>query len=200
MNGSEPVAKWVSSNWLKPVWYLFRCVFGLVVDEIAVATKAIKPTLDFIKLQDGKEYPEYADLTIEGKKVVEKFVKVREECDNAALRMIHLESAVQLVFYLTLLLFQVHEVPLLELNYNESTLNVATGKWILGLLWLLLKTMLSGYSTFSPIFRALRKDSYKLSGSAPSISQFICVTFNLLLDLMTSACITFLAWFFIQME
>ena len=179
--------------WLKPFWFFYRLVFGLLSDEISLATRAIKPTLYFIGLQDRKEYPEYSDLTEEGRKVVRRFFEIQEETEKAALRMIHLESSVQLVFYLTLLLFQLHEAPLLALNYNEPRLNVATFKWIIGLVGFLLKTMLSGYSTFSPIFRTLRKDSYKLRGLAPSILQFICVTLNLLLDLMTSACVAFLA-------
>ena len=90
--------------------------------------------------------------------------------------MIHLESSVQLTFYLTLLLFSLHDVPLLDINYNLRQSNLASLKWILGLIWLLVKTLLSGYSTFAPILKILKKYSYRSTGAPPSVMQYICLT------------------------
>ena len=124
--------------------------------------------------------------------VVKKFTESRERVDDLALKMIHLESSVQLTFYLTLLLFNAYDVPLLNMNFNDQRLNFASTKWILGLIWFLVKTIMSGFSTFGPIFRILQKDSYTLTGSAPSIVQFICLTITVLVDLWFAAGIAFL--------
>ena len=123
---------------------------------------------------------------------VKKFCDLKEKEDKFKLNMIHLESSIQLVFYLTLLLFNVYEVPLLNMNYNDQRINIAPTKWILGLIWFLVKTILSGFSTYSPVFRILKKDSYTRTGSAPSVTQYICLTITVLLDLWFAAGITFL--------
>ena len=39
----------------------------------------------------------------------------------------------------------------------------------LGLIFLLIKTTLSGYSTFKPVFTTLRKDSFATKGQPPSV-------------------------------
>ena len=174
------------------VWFLVNCVFCIIIEEVEIALKSYRPTANFINLQREKENSKYEDLTEEEKKTVKKFFDVQEERDVFTLKMIHLESSVQLTFYLTLLLFSLHEVPLLENNYNESQLNLASTKWVLGLIWFIVKTLLSGYSTFSPVLRILKKDSYRLTASAPSIAKYICLTVNMLLDLCFAAGTTFL--------
>ena len=176
----------------KWVWFIVNSVFGIVIEEIEMAVKAYRPTANFFNLQRRHENAKFDDLTEEDKKVVKKFFDVREEQDVFTLKMIHLESSVQLTFYLTLLIFSLYEVPLLDKNYNESQLNWASAKWVLGLIWFIVKTLLSGYSTFSPILRVLKKDSYRLTVSAPSIPQYICTTINVLLDLGFEAGLAFL--------
>ena len=116
-------------------------LLGLLIEEITVAIECIDPTIEVIKLQKDKNYPEYKSLTSDEKDIVKKFAKVREKADRMMLKMIHLESAVQLVFYLILLLVNLNEVPLMELNYNEPTPNWASTKWVLGLILFLLKTL-----------------------------------------------------------
>ena len=176
----------------KVVWFLIDCIFGLLFEEFYLAKKSYKPTARFFKLNEREENTKYKNLTEEEKIVVKKFCAVMEEQDKLILKMIHLESSVQLTFYLTLLLFNVYEVPLLNLNYSDEQLNIAPTKWILGLIWFLVKTILSGFSTFSPILRILKKDSYSYAGSAPSITQYICLTVTVLLDLWFAAGIAFL--------
>ena len=132
------------------------------------------------------------NLTEKEKTIVKKFFDRREKDDFFKLKMIHLESSVQLNFYLTLLIFSLYDAPLLDKNYKESQLNVASTKWILGLIWFIVKTLLSGYSTFSPILRILKKDCYRLTGLTPSIAKYICQTLNVLLDLCFAAGMTFL--------
>ena len=183
-------------NWASAIpsfiWFIFNCVFGLFMEEVVMAFKCIKPTLEVAKLKKDKEYPEYKRLTDKETKLVQNFFNVLEEADHFALKMIYLESSVQLVFYLTLLVVNFHEEPLMELNYNEPTLNLASSKWILGLIWLFFKTLLSGYTTFSSIFRSLRKDTYKSTGSAPNIIQYISVVLSVLLELSFATIINFL--------
>ena len=157
------------------------------------AIECISPTIKVIKLQEDKEYPEFKSLNFEDRQKVKDFVKAREKIDNLSFKMIHLESSVQLVFYLVILLANLNETPLIELNYNESTVNVASTKWILGLLWLLLKTGLSGYTTFSPIFMAMKKNSYKSTQSAPSIFHYVVVVLGVIVELMFSGCVSFLS-------
>ncbi len=176
----------------KLVWFFINCVFGLVIEEVEMAIKSFRPTAKFIELQREKENPKYEDLTEEEKQTVKKFFDAREEGEIFTLKMIHLESSVQLTFYLTLLLFSLNETPLFDKNYNESQLNLASAKWVLGLIWFIVKTLLSGYSTFSPVLRILKKDSYRLTASAPSITKYICLPVNMLLDLCFEAGITFL--------
>ena len=159
----------------KWVWFFVNCIFGIVIEEVEMAIKSFRPTAKFINLQREKENPKFEDLTEEEQKAVKTYFDGREEGDIFTLKMIHLESSVQLTFYLTLLLFGLYEVPLLDKNYNESQLNLASAKWVLGLIWLIVKTLLSGYSTFSPVLRILKKDSYRLTVSAPSIAKYICL-------------------------
>ena len=118
-----------------------------------MAVKSYRPTANFFNLQKRIVNKKFEDLTDEDKKIVRKFFAVREDEDAFTLKMIHLESSVQLTFYLILLLFSLYEIPLLDKNFNESQLNFASVKWIFGLIWFILKTLLSGYSTFYPILR-----------------------------------------------
>ena len=166
------------------------------MEEIVMAIECINPTIEVIKLKKGKKYPDYNSLTTDQIKTVETFVKGRDKADSLALKMIHLESSVQLVFYLTLLIANLNEIPVLELKYDEPIVHLASIKWIVGLIWFLLKTLLSGYTTFSCIFRSLRNDSYRLTGSAPSIVQYISLTINTLLDLWFAAVMTFLEGYY----
>ena len=177
---------------LKLVWFLVNSVFGIALEEIELALKSYRPTANFFNLQRRNENAKFDDLRGEDKKIVTNFFDAQEKQDVFMLKMIHLESSVQLTFYLALLLFSLYEVPLLEKNYNESQLNLASAKWVLGLIWFIVKTLLSGYSTFSPILRTLKKDSHRLTASAPSIPQYICTTLNMLLDLCLAAGMTFL--------
>ena len=174
---------------------MLNCVFGLLMEEIIMVTEYIHPTSKIAKLRTDKQYPEYKTLSSAEKKIVQNFVNVREKADNFKLKLIHLESSVQLVFYLTLLVVNINEVPLLELNYKETKLEMASVKWIFGLIWFFLKTLLSGATTFAPIFTMLKKDSYKSKGAAPNIRQYVCVTVEVILELIFSAGVTFLEWF-----
>ncbi len=170
----------------KWVWFLVNSVFGILITEMEIALKSFRTTADFMNLQARRQNDKYEDLTLDEKKIVKQFFDALEEKDSFALKMIHLESSVQLTFYFTLLTFTLHDVPLFDL------LNMASVKWILGLIWLILKTMLSGYSTFAPILRILKKDCYRLTAASPRITQYICLTINTLLDLWFAAGITFL--------
>ena len=185
--------KWIRVP--KGIRILVNCTFGLLLEEIQLATKSYKPTSEFIKLKQQDENKKYEDLTADERKIVKRFCDAKEDGDNLKLKMIHLESSVQLTFYLTLLLFNVYEVPLLNMNYNEQQPNIAATKWVSGLIWFLVKTILSGFSTFGPILRILQKDSYLITGSAPSIMQYVCLTMSVLLDLWFAAGISFLEWF-----
>ena len=176
----------------KWIWFPVNSVFGILIDEIGMAVQLYRPTADFLNLQKEKENAKFEDLTEDEKKIVKKFFDAQEKYDAFMLKMIHLESSVQLTFYLTLVLFSLYEVPLLEKNYNESQLNWASVKWILSLILFILKTLLSGYSTFSPILKILKKDSYKLTSSAPSIFKYVYQTINVLFDLLVASGMAFL--------
>ena len=162
------------------------------MDEILMAIECIKPTIEVINLRKENQYPKYESLTLDERKTVKKFVKVREKADDFSLKMIHLESSVQLVFYLTLLIANLNEVPLMEMNYNLRIPNLATTRWIFTLMWFFLKTLLSGLTTFSSIFKKLKTDSYKSTGCAPSIIKYIFVVLGVITDLMFSATTCFL--------
>ena len=151
-------------------------------------------TSKFIKMREQEPDSKYEDLTAEEKEVVKKYFDFREEEDYFSLKLIHLESSVQLTFYLTLLVFSLFDERLMDKNYQEEQLNAASTRWIFGLIWLIIKTLLSGYSTFAPILRIMKKESYLLKASAPSIVEYICATINMLLDLLFAAGMTFLEW------
>ena len=176
----------------KWAWFFFNSIFSILIEEIEMAINLYQPTAKFFNLQRRKKNAKFDDLTEEERKIATKFFHAREKADVLTLKMIHLESSVQLTFYLTLLLFSLYEVPLLDNNYKESHLNLASAKWVLGLIWFIVKTLLSGFSTFSPIFRVLKKDSYRLTASAPSFVQYISLTIKTLLDLWFAAGMTFL--------
>ena len=180
------------------IWFVFTCLFGLLMEEVAMAIEYINPSKKIIKLEQSQqdsgtqEESTYLSLTDEDRHTVKQFYKVREKTDNLSTKMIHLESSVQLVFYLTLLLVNFNETPVMELNYNERSLNLASTKWILGLIWFLLKTLLSGFTTFSSIFMTLKRDSYRSTRAAPGIIQYVFVVLGVLIDLMFSASTCFL--------
>ena len=178
----------------KVVWLFINCIFGIVLEETKMAKMSYRRTSKFIKMREREPDSKYEDLTEEEKEVVKKFFDLREEEDSFSLKLIHLESSVQLTFYLTLLLFSLFDERLLDKNYQEEQLNIASTKWIFGLIWFIIKTLLSGYSTFSPILRIMKKESYLLKASAPSIVEYICITISMLLDLSFAAGMTFLEW------
>ena len=159
-------------NWMnvpKVVWFFINCIFGIVLEETKMAKMSYERTSDFIKMRKRRSDAKYDDLTAEEKAVVKKFFDLREEEDYFSLKLIHLESSVQLTFYLTLLLFSLFDERLMDKNYKKTQLNAASTRWILGLIWLIIKTLLSGYSTFAPILRIMEKESYLLKASAPII-------------------------------
>ena len=178
----------------KVVWFFINSIFGIVLEEMRMAKISYGLTSDFIKMRKRRTNAKYEDLTAEEKAVVKKFFDLREEEDSFSLKLIHLESSVQLTFYLTLLLFSLFDERLMDKNYKKTQLNAASTRWILGLIWLIIKTLLSGYSTFAPILRIMEKESYLLKASAPSIVEYICKTINMLLDLSFAAGMTFLEW------
>ena len=164
-----------------------------------MAMDCIKPTINIMKLRRDKQYPDYKTLTSKEKEIVDEFIAVKQRADNFKLKMIHLESSVQLVFYLTLLVVTANEIPLMDLNYNETKPNLASIKWISGLIFFLLKTILSGFTTFSSILGSLKKDAYRLTGSAPTIVQFVSVVLSVLIDLIFSSFVTFLGWSYLSL-
>ena len=164
------------------------------MEEIKMTMDCIKPTINIMKLRRDKQYPDYKTLTLKEKEIVDEFIVVTKRAENFKIKMIHLESAVQLVFYLTLLIVSLNEKPLMDWNYNYTIPNLAATQWVGGLIFFLLKTLLSGYTTFSSVFRVLKKDSYRLTGFAPSILQFVGVVLSMLVDLIFSSFFTFLGW------
>ena len=175
-------------------WFIFNCLFGILIEEIKMAMECIKPTINIIKLRKDNKYPDYKTLESKEKVIAQEFIVIKERADGFKIKLIHLESAVQLVFYLTLLLVSLNEKPLMDLNYNETIPKLASIKWVGGLIFFLFKTFLSGYTTFSSILRGLKKDAYRLTGSAPSLLQFACVVISVLLDIIFSSFVTFLGW------
>ena len=113
------------TSWIKcPKWFWFiiYSIFGIVLEEIELAIKSYHPTANFFNLQRRNGNAKFQDLTDEDKKIVTKFFEVREKADFFILKMIHLESSVQLTFYLTLSLFSLYEVPLLDKNQGSKFL------------------------------------------------------------------------------
>ena len=83
-----------------------------------MASECINPTIALFELQENQIYPEYKTLTNDDKKKVENFILVREKADNFALKMIRLESSVQVGIVNRVLKF------CLKLTESDSKLEV----------------------------------------------------------------------------
>ena len=114
-------------NWLKGpkwLWVIVNSIFGIVIEEVEMGIKSFRLNKSFINVIRENENSEYEDLTEEEKKIVKKFFDAQEEHDIFALKMIHLESSVQLTFYFILLLFSLYDEPLLDKNYRLSGITI----------------------------------------------------------------------------
>ena len=80
----------------KWVWFFVRSIFGIVLEELEMAVKSYRPTAKFFNFQKQNENEKFEDLTEEDRKIVTKFFQAKENEDIFTLKMIHLESSVQL--------------------------------------------------------------------------------------------------------
>lgn len=67
---------------------MLSCMFGLLIEEITMATACFNPTARIIRLRQNKEYPEYNNLSALDKKKVKKFIEASENADNLSLKTV----------------------------------------------------------------------------------------------------------------
>ena len=62
----------------KWVWFFVRSIFGIVLEELEMAVKLYRPTVNFFNFQKQNENAKFDDLTEYDKKIVIKFFVARE--------------------------------------------------------------------------------------------------------------------------
>ena len=164
--------------------------FGILIGEVHLANRMRSISIKMMKVREKSE--DYADLSADDKLTVTMYWNAKEKCDKHLMVILQVESSVQLILYLVKLLFELFDPPVLELNYGPMSVNQASMRWILLILLLLVKTAMSGLSTFKPILALIASDSYNKTGESPTLLTFGFVIFKMLADVLFATVVTFL--------
>ena len=100
------------------------------------------------------------------------------------------EASIQLVYQITLIIYGFMNQPLLDLDYQS--LKYPTAIWISLLVWLLISTCLSAFSTFAPLLKNLDLTSYQKYKRSATLPEQIVKIIQILLHLFFAAMLLFL--------
>ena len=111
--------------------------------------------------------------------------------NNRRLSIMAREASIQLVYMLTLIIYGFFNQPVIELDYQGW--KNPTAIWI-GLLFLtLISTMLSGYSTFTPLLENLNWNTYRQYKRPASLLEQIVKIVQILIHLFFVSFLLFLS-------
>ena len=111
--------------------------------------------------------------------------------NNKRLSVMAREASIQLVYMLTLTIYGVFKQPVLELDYQES--KHPTAVWITLLVWTLISTFLSAYSTFPPLLESLNWTSFRRYNKPAGLREQIVKIIQILLHLFLASGLIFLS-------
>ena len=101
------------------------------------------------------------------------------------------ECSIQLIYMITLIIYKYFNQPVLELEYRGS--KYPTAIWICILVWLLVSTFLSAYSTFTPLLEDLNLTSYRRYKRSATLPEQMVKIIQILLHLFFASVILFLS-------
>ena len=150
--------------------------------------------------------PKFNDLSENDKSTVRDYYKIREINHFRKMRMLAMEASIQLCYQNTMLLVDFFNPPLLDLDYQTplhisqnvsitTVKGIATARWmLLKITFIIVKVLLSGFSTFSPIIEGEKIKSYhrhKQPAGLPSYAGIVCQT---ALQIILATGSVFLEW------
>ena len=100
------------------------------------------------------------------------------------------EASIQLVYMITLIIYGYFNQPVLELDYQGW--KYPTAIWIGLLIWMLISTCLSAYSTFPPLLKNQTLTSYRRYKRSASLLEQMVKIIQILLHLFFASILLFL--------
>ena len=101
------------------------------------------------------------------------------------------EGSLQFVYQKALILYQFTYAPMLELDFSNSIITLASAQWIVGLAFQLFSILLSANSTFSPIIDTIKFRGYKQNKPIGLVS-FIAQIFQVIVHLIFATGVVYL--------
>ena len=174
---------------------LIYIVFGFLIvlfEEILVAVTLFKVQK---ALLSSKEYNVITtpNLFSLGEEAVEEYVTYYNGVATHNCRRLSVmarEASIQLVYMITLIIYGYFNQPLLELDYQGW--KSPTAIWIGLLIWMLISTCLSAYSTFVPLLENLNLTSYRRYKKSASVLEQMVKILQILLHLFFTSILLFL--------
>ena len=177
------------------LYVMFGCVF-VIVEEILIAItlfkveKAIMQNNSFTMLFPNLT-PHFLSLEHKQRdKYVTYFTGIATH-NNRRLSIMAREASIQLVYMLTLIIYGFFNQPVIELDYQGW--KNPTAIWIGLLIWTLISTMLSGYSTFAPLLENLNWNSFRRYKRPATLSEQVVKIMQLLIHLFSASFLLFLS-------
>ena len=101
------------------------------------------------------------------------------------------EASVQLVYMIAIIIYKYFNQPVLTLDYQGS--KYPTAIWIGILVWMLISTFLSAFSTFRPLLENLNLTSFRRFKRPASLSEQIVKIIQILLHIFFASVLIFLS-------
>ena len=101
------------------------------------------------------------------------------------------ESSIQLVYMLTLIIYGYYNQPVLEFDYHGF--KYPTAIWIGLLVWILISTFLSAYSTVTPLLENLNLSSFQQYKKSATFFEQVVKILQIYLHLLFAAVLSFLS-------
>ena len=101
------------------------------------------------------------------------------------------EASVQLVYMVAIIIYKYFNQPVLNLDYQGS--KYPTAIWIGILVWMLISTFLSAFSTFRPLLENLHLTSFRRYKRPASLSEQIVKIIQILLHIFFASVLIFLS-------
>jgi len=134
--------------------------------------------------------PNLFDLEVEAQKEYATYFNGVATHNYRRLSVMAREASIQLVYMITLIIYGYFNHPVLDLDYQGST--YPTAIWIGRLVWMLISTCLSAYSTFTPLLEDLKLTSYRRYKRPASLPEQIVTIIQILVHLFFAAILLFL--------
>ena len=168
-------------------WFIVLC------EEILVTVTLFNVQKAFILSQthDVSKTPKFFSLKEEAREEYVTYFNGVSTHNCKRLSVMAREASIQLVYLITLIIYGFFNQPVLELDYQSS--KYPTAIWISLLIWILISTCLSAYSTFTPLLENQNLTSYQRYKTSATLPEQIVKIIQILLHLFFAAALLFLS-------